>query len=280
MAKILLDAAKEAEGIIVSSAGSKGVGAAVERARMQQASRELRKAAESMWGTQITPTMKKGMEAAAVAAVNSETFVNDVLQQALGARFQALEDAFAFDAKNSVDNLRAKAANTIPLSEQVYRSKALANGLVEKEIQRAIALRTSAKQLADRVRHLISPNTAGGVSYAANRLARTEINNAFHHAQIARRADEPWTEGMKWNLSGSHPKPDQCNEYAEKSHFKNGDTGVFRPSEVPGKPHPNCLCYLTTVTVGEDEFINNFLKGDYNAYIEQEIYRSGIGTVC
>lgn len=280
MANVLLDAAKEAEAIILSSAGSKGIGSAVERARMQQASRELRKMAEQMWGGSITPTMKKGMQAAAVAAVNSETFVNDVLGKALGARFEALEQAFAFSAMNSVDNLRAKDANAIPLSEQVYKSKAMANGWVEREIQRAIALQSSAKDLAARVRGLINPNTPGGVSYAANRLARTEINNAFHRAQIDRRSSEPWTTGMKWVLSRSHPVRDKCNDYAEGVHFKGGDPGVFRATGVPGKPHPNCLCFLTTQTVDEDEFVDKFLKGEYTSYMDEQIYRSGIGTMC
>lgn len=278
MATILMDAAKEAERIVLSS--GKGLGAAVERAQMQRAASELRKLSSEMWGGPITATMKKGMEAAAVAAVNSETFVNDVLGKAMGARFEALEQAFAFDAKQKVLNLRAKEANDIPLSDQVYKSQALSNGWVQQEVKRAIVLGQSASQLADRVRNLISPNTPGGVSYAANRLARTEINNAFHRAQIDRRKDEPWTTGMKWNISGSHPKPDECNDYGEKSHFKDGEVGVFKPDQVPGKPHPNCLCYLTTVTIGEDEFIENFLKGDYSEYMDSQIYSSGIGTVC
>lgn len=280
MARILLDAAKEAETIILKSAGTKGVGAAVERARMQQASRELRKMSEQLWGKGVTPTMKKGMAAAAVAAVNSETFVNDVLQRAVGARFEALEQAFAYSAQNAVDNLRAKDADAIPLSEAVYKSKAWSEGKVQQEVQRGIALQMSAAQVAERVRGLINPNVPGGVSYAANRLARTEINNAFHRAQIDRRSSEPWTRGMKWHLSGSHPVPDECNTYAEKQHYVGGAAGVFRPNEVPGKPHPNCLCFLTTVTVDEDEFVDAFVKGKYSDYMDREIYGSGIGTVC
>lgn len=278
MAAILLDAAKEAERIVHHSAGK--FSDKVQRAQMQQAARELRKLSAAMWGDQITPAMKKGMEAAAVAAVNSETFVNDVLQQAMGARFEALEQAFAFDAQQKVMNLRAKDANDIPLSQKVYKNESWSNGKVQQEINRSIALGESANQLAARVRDLINPGTPGGVSYAANRLGRTEINNSFHRAQVDRRSDEPWTEGFKWHLSGSHPKPDECNLYAERSNFKGGDPGVFKVGSVPGKPHPNCLCFVTTITIGEDEFIDNFLKGDYSDYMENRIYSSGIGTVC
>lgn len=278
MAVILMDAAKEAESII-NSAGGK-LGDKVQRAQMQQAARELRKLSAELWGGSITPTMKKGMEAAAVAAVNSETFVNDVLYKSMGIRFEALEQAFAFDAKAKVENLRAKAANDIPLSQKVYKGESWSNGKVQQEINRSIALGESAKQLGDRVRGLISPNTPGGVSYAANRLGRTEINNAFHRAQIDRRKDEPWTTGFLWNLSGSHKVPDLCNVYSEQVNFEGGRPGVFKPDDAPAKPHPNCLCYLTTETIDEDEFINRFVKGDYNEYMEREIYSSGIGTVC
>lgn len=273
MARILLDAAKEAESLL-----SKGGSDPLDAARLRIASRELRKQAAEMWGGAITASMKEGMAASAVAAVNSEQYVGDVLYAATGSRFKALEDAVAFNAKNSVDTLRAKDKNAIPLSSQVYKTQALSNGWVDREVKRALALQMSWKQLADRVSHLINPNTAGGVSYAAKRLARTEINNAFHRAQIDRRSEEPWTEGFKWNLSRSHPERDKCNDYAEEDHGHG--PGVFAVGKAPGKPHPNCLCFLTTVVVEEDEFIDNFFKGKYSSYIDETIYKSGIGVMC
>jgi hypothetical protein len=146
--------------------------------------------------------------------------------------------------------------------------------LVDKEIQRALALQLSHEQLAKRVKALVNPRVPGGISYAAERLARTEINNAFHTSQIARREGEPWTEGMKWHLSGSHPRPDACNDYASRSNFSGGGPGVFKPGTVPGKPHPNCLCYVTTVTISEDEFIDGFLGGRFDRYVDTTILRS------
>lgn len=274
MARILLDAAKEAEKI-AAAGGSSALTAAQARIK----ARELRDLSGSLWG-QITPTMTKGMKAAAVAASGAETFVGDVLEKATGQRFRALEQALAFNAQNSVLRLRAKAANGIPLSEQVYKTKALSDGWVDREIKRSLALQESAKQLAARVSGMIRPDTPGGVSYAAMRLARSEINNAFHQTQIATRSEEPWTQGMRWNLSSSHPKPDECNEYAEGQHTKDLPVGVFLPREVPSKPHPNCLCFLTTETIDEDAFLDGFFAGKYNTYIDRKIYSSGIGTEC
>lgn len=280
LAAVLLDAAEEAERIIAKSAKGNGIGDAMQRAQMQQAASGLRQMSTEMWQGEISPAMQTGMKKAAVAAVNSEKFVGDVIENAFGTRFKALEDAVAFDAALKVDVLRAKDANAIPLSQQVYRTQALSDGWVNTEIKRSLALGESAKQLANRVVPMILPTTPGGVSYAANRLARTEINNAFHRAQIDRRSQEPWTQGFKWNISRSHPKPDECNVYAETSHYEGGPAGVFKPNQAPGKPHPNCLCYLTTVTISEDDFINGFLNGDYSKHMDETIYRSGIGTSC
>ena len=279
MAQILLTAAKEAEKIVGGIQGAKGASAAMTSAKMKQASAALRKASGEMYG-EVTRTMRTGMKTAAAAAVSSETFVNDALYNAFGARLPALEQAFAYDASNAIEAAYAKAQNGIPLASQVYRTNALTDGSVDRVLNNGILLQQSAAQIASTVAALINPFTPGGTSYAANRLARTELNNAFHTAQINRRADEPWTQGMKWHLSGSHPRPDACNEYATGVNFKGGDPGVFKADAVPGKPHPNCLCYLTTVTDTEEQFIEDFLAGKHDAYMDQQIYKSGLGTVC
>lgn len=279
MARILLDAAKEAERIVLATAGSKGAAAALERGKMRQASKALREASAAMYGD-VTRTMKAGMKKAAAEAVGAETFVNDVLQSAFGSSIPALEQAFRYNAANAIEATYARAQNGIPLSAQVYHTAALTNGRVDQVVNNGILLQKSAAQIAKDVRASIDPNVKGGVSYAAQRLARTELNNAFHTAQIARRSDEPWTEGFLWHLSGSHPKPDECNEYAERVNFKGGEPGVFKPGDAPRKPHPQCLCYLTTVTIDEEDFINGFLDGKYDSYMDEQIYKSGLGTVC
>lgn len=279
MAKILMGAAKEAERIVGGIQGSKGAASALQAGKMKQASAALRAASASMYG-EVTATMKAGMKRAAEAAVGSETFVNDALFNAFGERLPALEQAFSYSAANAIDAAYAKAQNGIPLASQVYQTNALTDGRVDAVVNNGILLQQSAAQIAATVAGLINPLTPGGTSYAANRLARTELNNAFHTAQINRRKDEPWTQGFKWHLSGSHPRPDQCNEYATGVNFKDGDPGVFKPEDVPGKPHPNCLCFLTTVTDSEAKFIEDFLAGKHDAYMDKQIYGSGIGTVC
>lgn len=206
-------------------------------------------------------------------AAEGENLINRLFFNKIGGPIPELERAMMVRAQVAVKNYMARMDNGISLSEQVYKTQALSNGIVDREINRGLLLGEGWKQIADRVTPLIRPDVAGGVSYAANRLARTEINNAFHRAQIDQRLDSPFTVGFRWHLSGSHPRPDACNEYADKTHMKDGDPGVFAPNEVPGKPHPNCLCYLTTVQPSDEEMFADFFSGKHNEYIDRQIYQ-------
>jgi len=88
-------------------------------------------------------------------------------------------------------------------------------------------------------------------SFDAMRLARTEITRAHGQAAQMAAAMNPFVEGIKWNLSGSHPRPDICDDYA--SGGPNGD-GIYPLNEVPNYPaHPQDMCYLTQVSIPADE---------------------------
>lgn len=272
LAAILRDAANEGERIIARLAKKSGLGAAMERRQVAEATRALRTLQGQLWG-HITPAVQAGMARAGMQVAEAENLVNRLLFNKIGGPIPELERAMQVRAQVAIKNYQARMDNGISLSDQVYKTKAYSNGLVDREVNRGLLLGRTARQIADSVKDLINPATPGGVSYAANRLARTEINNAFHRAQIDQRIDSPFTTGFKWHLSGSHPTPDACNDYADKSHFKGGDPGVFKPSEVPGKPHPNCLCFLTTEQISEEEFIQGFIKGDFNTYIDEQVYK-------
>jgi hypothetical protein len=170
-------------------------------------------------------------------------------------------------ARQGVKSLetRISGASNIPLSERVYRNAALSSGKIDDIVNNALATGKTARELASEVHSFISPSTPGGASYAAQRLARTEINNAYHETTKALDINKPWVDGQKWNLSGSHGKPDICNQYADDD---NGDgPGVYPPDDTPSKPHPHCFCFITAVTVSPKEFIRNMKAGQYNGYI-------------
>lgn len=208
-----------------------------------------------------------GERQAAEAALESIEFLNSkVFGKTTGS--EQIRRMLESQARAGVDSYISREENTLQLSRRVYNNMSLSSGRVQREVQKALLRGVSAQELAKTVAGLIQPGVTGGVSYASLRLARTEINNAFHFTQIRYTREMPWVRGYKWNLSGSHPTPDECNTYAERDHDGLG-RGVFRKASVPGKPHPNCMCYLTTVSDSTGEFERGIRSGRYDRFIQQ-----------
>lgn len=271
LALLLKDAADEAEAIILKIGGKDSL----RKAQLQALLKPLRKMQHDLWGG-VSKATEMGMRRAAEAAAEAEIAVNRVLFKAGGLVMADFDEAMRIQAQEALSNVLSKGANNIALSKQVYKTEALARGTVDKAVKRGLLLNFSAKEMAASVKHLIDPNVPGGVNYAANRLARTEINNAFHRSQITLRRGDPWTEGFRWHLSGSHPRPDACNAYAEGVHQDDGEPGVYSVDEVPGKPHPQCLCWLETVVIDEDDFVNAMASGKFDSFIEDKIDSYGV----
>lgn len=154
------------------------------------------------------------------------------------------------------DSLASKRLNDIRLSELVYNNRQKGIRKVQAIIRQGLRDGLNQKEIGKLVLKWINPNTPGGSKYAARRLARTEIGNAFHRSSIEQYKVQPWVNGVKWNLSGTHKdkKSDACDDYANSVHYRKGEPGVFKPDQVPGKPHPQCMCYLTPVVMDKAEF--------------------------
>lgn len=268
---LLVDAATDAVLRMTALAGRAGVGAQVRRAQYAQVRAELLKTAEGLY-TGAGGVLVQSAAAAGAEAAKAATRLDDVLFREFGGVPPALAAAHRAQARNTINQYIARTTNGIPLSDQVYKTQRLSSGFIDQQINRSILLGESWKEMADRVKGSIRPDTRGGVAYAAKRLGRTEINNAFHTAQVNAHLDEPWVVGYKWNLSGSHPKADKCDELANEEHYQGGGPGVFRKGDVPQKPHPQCMCFITTEAVDEDEFVNGFLRGDYDKYLDEKVY--------
>ena len=271
-ARVLRDAANEAEALMRKLGAKYNFGSEVRQAQIALVLRELRTQQALMWGS-IDDTLQNAMDYAADAAAEAEEFFNDNLFRAMGTpSMDALTAANRAQARATAAAYRARTALGIPLSQQVYRTSAFSNGILERRVNNAILLGKSAAEIANDVRDLIRPDVPGGVSYAAKRLGRTELNNAFHQAQKDLRTRDPFVTAMQWNLSSSHPRADDCDVLAHDSHMPGGKAGQFRPEDVPGKPHPQCFCFLTSVTVGDKEFIQNFVQGKYNTAIDRKVH--------
>jgi hypothetical protein len=186
------------------------------------------------------------------------TYENTLLQMVMDEdAMKALARAEAQRAVSGVDAAvrRMQGKSYVPLSKQVYDTAKLADGWVDDTINRALAAGWSQTRLAKALKDSIDPMVPGGVSYAANRTARTEVNNAFHASAAKRYEDSPIVEGVDWHLSSSHPEGDVCDSLADGS--------PYPKNKVPQKPHPHCYCFLTPALPTDEEFIEKLFNGDY-----------------
>lgn len=258
-----------AERSIVNALASIGpdgpISTGVRRAQLNLALQSVRKILRGTFGS-VTDIIRSKQEQAAVAAVDAGIFDERGVMKLLFPN--------SVDRQNYADSLRETAQRNIqstmtrvlkteqPLSARVWRTNALSNGLVSKAVNNALARGESAENLAKEIRHLVRPDTPGGVSYAAMRLARTEINNAFHAQSIEDARKKPWVHQMRWNLSKVHKDDpgDECEEYAFQ--------GLFDIDKVPNKPHPNCRCYVTAEVPDYQQFEDNLVQGHYDPYLD------------
>jgi hypothetical protein len=236
-----------------------GIGGQVRAAQLNLILRNIRRMQTTMW-TSVGRRVATGVVDAEKAAESAIEAMTRVAYAALPERAAdelvrslrvAAESGFKSDA----------ARRKRELSARVYKLTALHTGRVERLIREGLIQSLSAKELADTVYEYVSPTTPGGASYAAMRLARTEINNAFHERQVDG-AKRPGVRAVKWNLSGSHVVPDLCNVYSD-----HGGNGQWPVGKVPDKPHPQCFCYLTYITMSSTQFQKSLADGDFDAEI-------------
>lgn len=242
-----------------------GIGAQVRRVQLQQTQAAMHREAATLW-TRLGSTTNAAMHKA--AAAGAETILRGSESVLRGVITPADRDLLVQSARASAVRAletaqeRISGSSYVRLADSVYDNQVLYSGKIDEIVNAALVRGASARELANDVRAYINPATPGGARYAAMRLGRTELNNAFHASQVRQARTTPWVTALKWHLSGSHPKPDECNQYAEH----NGD-GIWQPNQMPAKPHPNCLCYTTPVTVDEDEFVNQYLAGSYDEFL-------------
>lgn len=236
-----------------------GVGGQVRRAQLTLVLRQIDRMLREMFTGKTLEMIQAGRKAAVEAAQDAVETITAVAYTALPeAVAEALVDGLDATAASGIESMFARIPRE--LSNRVYRNASLASGAVHALIREGLVSGLSARELATSVYRHISPSTPGGVSYAAMRLARTEINNAFHERQIEA-AKRPGVKAVKWNLSSSHKVPDKCNVYAAHKPYAIGD--------VPDKPHPQCFCYLTYVVMNPDEFAKALEAGKFDDELDR-----------
>jgi hypothetical protein len=258
------------------SLGTKaGVGSTVRLYQFQQIRLSMLREEARVFRRLKDVTKARMLEAAAASVELSQQSVEDLFLRAgrpdLAAQLgQALNVGLEGTLEVALTRMEQ---SRIPLAQRIYNTQAWMDGRVERGINSALTRGLSAREFAKEALDWFSPTTPGGARYAAMRLARTEINNAFH-AMAVNAADAPWTKGMKWHLSQSHPKPDICDEYARNDPDNLGE-GVYKVRNVPKKPHPHCFCFVTPVVEEEDAFLDNLVAGRYDSHIDGVLAGSG-----
>lgn len=180
---------------------------------------------------------------------------------------EILTDGLRLAADSAIRNAMAHVPR--PLSARVWANGHHASGKMTEMIRTGLASGLTAREMAAEVYSYVSPTTPGGASYAAMRLARTEINNAFHERQ-KEGAKRPGVKRAIWNLSGSHKVPDECNVYAKQRYFE--------ADAIPDKPHPQCFCYLTYETMTMDEFTKSMATGGFDDELDRRTKRNLAGA--
>lgn len=240
----------------------RGIGGEVRAAQLRLTLNAIRRMQRLMWTNSIAPTIRRGVDDAEEAA---ESVIEAMTRVAYGALpekgAEELIRSLRLAAESGLKSDKARKRRA--LSARVYAQRALQTGRVEDLIRQGLIANLSSKELAATVYKYVSPTTPGGASYAAMRLARTEINNAFHERQLEG-AKRPGVKAVQWNLSGSHRVPDLCNKYAA-----HGGDGQWPVGEVPDKPHPQCFCYLTYLTQSPAEFQRDLAAGKFDDEIER-----------
>ena len=252
------EAARDAEEALRSDR----IGAQVRGTQYAAAHGALKSRLAAFWrsfGEALEAEREEAIAAAVKANINWDKVLLDEAARSHAMRIALRKSLNAAADRNVRLMLERYTRETPALSEKVYHTRALSNGWVEDRINIAIGKGLNAREFAKEIRSLIRPDTPGGVSYAAIRLARTELNNANHFAAVQDQVDKPYVTGMDWRRSRSHTERDICDKLAEG--------GPYAIDKVPPKPHPNCFCYVVPETEDEDTFIEKFRSGKYDDYL-------------
>lgn len=133
----------------------------------------------------------------------------------------------------------AQARHGRTLSDRVWLNDRATRVTVQNLIGDAIRNGEGPAVLARRVRQYVAPGVPGGASYAAMRLARTELLGAWdaRERQLLRAAGI--YAGVQWMLSPTHTGVDVCDELAAG--------GPYPLDAIPARPHPHDMCWIEPV---------------------------------
>jgi hypothetical protein len=264
LARLFLDAAVEAEDMVLVLAESSSFGSQTRQVQLRQVARNMRSISEQLWGT-TDEAIRQGIFASADLAATQHMDLDAQMGMPVSGIAGYADNMYVLSGQ-AAQAVIARENFGHTLSQRTYLNNRATVDRVGGIVSRSLAQGDSARTMASKVRGFISPDTPGGASYAANRLARTEINNAYHDVRVQHMKERPWIDMVKWNLSGSHPRADQCDVLAQRS--------PYPVRETPSKPHPQCFCFVTPELPDQEQFLRNLQQGRYDDWLDKQ------GVVC
>lgn len=253
--KLLSDAAKEvAKDILKAVADEKTPMTVAQLAALREA---ILSYLAELFGTDIAAEIDLGQMMAVKSAEEMMRSYEEKLLKSIGVSDADIRSYFkseAIRASRGVRSFMDRATSSYtPLSQSVYNTTTKVGKALDNAINQALLQGDTARDFAARIKGFIDPGTPGGASYAAMRLARTEINNAFHAGSVDRYARSGMVKRVIWLNSLSHPEGDECDDLARRKYFP--------IDKVPKKPHPQCLCYIVPDMMSPEEFMASLLSG-------------------
>lgn len=141
--------------------------------------------------------------------------------------------------------------NGYRLSDRVWNTADATRRQIDLLVADGIRQGMSAVDLARLVERFLNPEAAAirtrtpygaDGSYAALRLARTEISRAANQAAFISAYLNPYVGGFDWALSPSHPKMDICDQYATIGMSGQRLKPAYPLASSPVPPaHPHCV---------------------------------------
>ena len=265
---VLISTAQDAEKEVIALSKSSTFSNGVRAAQLRLLITELQPVLKELFDD-VIPVVGNSQKDAGVLAVNQFSKADaDYLKAAIQDSGISLSDFTAGQRGAARNGIRAAISSLqksdYDLSSNVYGTRALSNRWLKNQVAILIARGESANTIAKAVRSSVSPRTPGGVAYAAMRLGRTELNNAFHATAVDLAKDRPWVSGMDWHLSSVHShspnKTEICELYSKKQ---------YKVEAVPAKPHPQCRCYVTPSLVAKEVFMRRLTAGQYRSWIHE-----------
>lgn len=166
------------------------------------------------------------------------------LQQLERLARQALRDdpaakgAFLDEMERVKDRLRERKAGALG-------TRGFANTLV-RQMTRAVE-----EGIETGVDSAIEAYVAQRGAYRAGVLLRTEGVRAYQLSSWELYKEHEFVQGVKWNLSGNHPAPDECDLKA-RANVGLGP-GVYYKNRIPWPDHVAGICHLSPVLVEPED---------------------------